>query len=334
LSERKPKWLYDKDIKEEYLETLPKETADVYRFGLYRSSDTEDVIGKNLYNFSTDEIKSVLIDANHSTFNSIRLTLNVIESYIKWAIETGKVNSNINPAKTIKNDELKTYLTNKKILFSEEEIRNMMSEMVNAQDRIIFQLIFFEGINGYEHSEILNLTKSDIDWTDRILHVKDDKHGKRDVRVSEETLSLIEKAIEQTHYQNKNGMATGKTPELPLMENEYVLRTSATRDENLGKADKHLIYRRISAMKDNLTSTNHNLKYLTAKSIEKSGMIAEAVRIFNQTNELGTEELKLVAEKFGVRQVKINGYDVYNYSILRQFINADTIMDLYNINIE
>jgi integrase len=334
LSERKPKWLYEEDIKEEYLETLPKETADVYRFGLYRSSDTEDVIGKNLYNFSTDEIKSVLIDANHSTFNSIRLTLNVIESYIKWAIETGKVNSNINPAKTIKNDELNTYLTNKKILFSEEEIKSLMSEMVNAQDRIIFQLIFFEGINGYEHSEILNLTKSDINWTNRTLHLKDDKHGERDVRVSEETLNLIEKAIEQTHYQNKNGEATGKTPELPLMENDYVLRTSATRDENLGKADKHLIYRRISAMKDNLASTNHNLKYLTAKSIEKSGMISYAVKLYMENSKLENEELKAVAKKFGVRKVTMNSYKIYNYSILKQFINADTIMDLYNINIE
>jgi integrase len=329
LSNREEKWLYNEDVKEEYLKTLPEGTSKVYRFAFYRSADTEEVVGKDIMFFHGDELKDILISSDHSTFNSIRLTLNVFESYLDWAAKNGKINSNINQAKTIKNDELKSYLTNKKILFSEEEIRNMMSEMVNAQDKIILQLIFFEGINGYEHSEVLNLTKSDINWTERILHLKDNKHGERTVKVSEETLNLIEKTIEQTHYQNKNGTATGKTPELPLIDNEFVLRSSGTRNDSQDKADKHLIYRRISAMKDYF-----GLKYLTAKNIEKSGMISESVKQFEKSGKLTNEELKVVAEKFGVRKVTMNNYKIYNYSILKQFINADTIMDLYNINIE
>jgi len=321
------KKLYNETEKMEYLMSIPEKTRNVYKYGLCRSYDTEDVVGKDLYLFTTEEIKDALINADHSTFNSIKLTFSVFVSYIDWAIKMGKTFSNVNPAISINNEELKTYLSKKKILFSKYELQDMLKKMVNAQDKVILQLLF-EGVNGKGLSEILNLAQSDIDWTNIKLNVNDDKYGKRTIKVSEVCLTLIKEAINQTHYQNKNGTSIGNNPELPLVKNNYILRTATTRVENFQRADKHLIYRRISTIADFF-----EYKYLTAKNIEKSGMIAMAVDLYQERKKLENDELTIIGEQFGVRKVIMNGHEIFNYSLLREFINHNTIMDLYTINI-
>jgi integrase len=321
------KKLYNESIKKEYLKHIPENTRDVYKYALCRSYDTEDVVGKDLFEFTTEEIKDALINADHSTFNSLKLTLHVFEDYINWAIKAGKTHSNINPALSIKNDELKTYLSKKKILFSRFEIQDMQIKMVNAQDKVILQLLF-EGVNGQGLSEILNLTQSDVDWSNQKLNLKDDKYGKRSIKVSERCLTLIKEAIDQTRYQNKNGTSLGNNPELPLIKNNYILRTATTRVQNYKKADKHLIYRRISMIADFF-----GYKYLTAKNIEKSGMIAMAVDLYHERKKLENKELSKIGEQFGVKKVVRNDQELFNFSLLREFINPVTIMDLYNVNI-
>jgi site-specific recombinase XerC len=321
------KKLYNEIIKNEYLKHIPENTRHVYKYALCRSYDTEDVVGKDLFEFSTEEIKDALINADHSTFNSLKLTLHVFEDYINWAIKAGKAHSNINPALSIKNDELKTYLSKKKILFSKYEVQDMQIKLVNAQDKVILQLLF-EGVNGQGLSEILNLTQSDVDWPNQKLNLKDDKYGKRKIKVTERCLTLIKEAIDQTHYQNKNGTSIGNNPELPLVKNNYVLRTATTRVQNYNKADKHLIYRRISMIADFF-----EYRYLTAKNIEKSGMIAMAVDLYHERKKLENKELSKIGEQFGVKKVVRNGQELFNFSLLREFINAVTIMDLYNVNI-
>ncbi|OIK13575.1 hypothetical protein BIV60_13860 [Bacillus sp. MUM 116] len=323
------KKLYNEKGKMEYLKTIPEKTRNVYKYALCRSFDTEEVVGKDLYHFTSEEIKDALINADHSTFNSIKLTFNVFEFYIDWAIKTGRVHSNINPARSINNDELKSYLNKKKVLFSKCEIAGMQKKMVNAQDKIILQLLF-EGVNGHGHSEILNLTQSDIDWANCELILKDDKYGERKkVKVSEKCINLIKEAIEQTRYQNKNGSSIGNNPELPLIKNNYILRSATTKVQNYYRANKHIIYRRISTI-----AKFFGYQYLTAKNIEKSGMIAMAVGLYKQRNKLEAEELSMIAFQFGLKKVVVNGVEIFNISFLRDFINPDTIMDLYNIHIE
>jgi site-specific recombinase XerC len=321
------KKLYNENIKIEYLMCIPENRRTVYKYALCRSYDTEDVVGKDLFEFNTNEIKDALINADHSTFNSIKLTLHVFEDYINWAIKSGKTQSNINPILSIKNDELKTYLSKKKILFSKYEIQDMQKKMVNAQDKVILQLLF-EGVNGHGLSELLNLTQSDVDQANQILKLNDDKYGKRSVKVSEKCLTFVMEALNQTHYQNKNGTSMGNNPELPLVKNNYVLRTATTRVQNFKRADKHLIYRRISTIADFF-----GYKYLTAKNIEKSGMIAFAVVLYLERKKLDNLELSIIGNQFGVRKVVMNGHEIFNFSLLKEFINATTIFDLYNINI-
>ncbi|MED1470483.1 hypothetical protein [Bacillus salipaludis] len=323
------KKLYNESEKMEFLKTIAGKTRNVYKYALCRGFDTEEVVGKDLYHFTSEEIKDALINADHSTFNSIKLTFNVFESYIDWAIKTGRVHSNINPARSIDNAELRSYLSKKKILFSKCEIAGMQKKMVNAQDKIILQLLF-EGVNGHGHSEILNLTQADIDWDNRELNLKDDKYGERsNVRVSEPCIRLMKAAIEQTKYQNKNGTSIGNNPELPLVKNHYILRSATTRVQNYGRADKHLIYRRISTI-----AQFFGYQYLTAKNIEKSGMISMAVDLYSQRNKLEAEELSMIAVQFGLKKIVVNGFELFNTSLLRDFINPDTIMDLYNIHID
>lgn len=319
--------MYNEEVKNKFLDNYPDSTRDAYKYLFYRSYGTESVLGRDLYTFSTDEIKDVLISAEHTTLNSVRLSHQVIVQYLEWA--RGLSGSNINMAKSIKVDELRTFIDySRKLYLSEEELEDIENKLVNKQDAALLRLIF-EGVNGYQHSEILNLTLPDVNKAknnDNILELKDDKYGERPLDVSDRCMDIILKAGSETEYHMRNGEAQGKRTKVELVENEYLIKSKKTRNVNFGRADRHLVYRAISTI-----SEMFELPYLSPKNIEKSGMIKMAKDLLVEEGQLENEQLAKIAQRFNVRTVKVNGYEVYNYSLLREFINIDNIKALYNI---
>lgn len=321
--------MYNIDTKEKFLSDYPSSTRDAYKYLFYRSFGTEDILGRDLYTFTTDEIKDVLISAEHTTLNSVRLSHQVIVQYLTWAAKNGYTFSTINQAKNISVEELRNYIDySRKLHLSEEELEEVESKLVNYQDRALLRSIF-EGVNGYQHSELLNLTVEDVRKAknnDNKLELKDDKYGERSLNVSDRCMDILLKAGSETEYHMRNGEAEGKRTKVDLVENEYLIKSKKTRNVNYGRADRHLVYRAISTI-----SELFELPYLSPKNIEKSGMIKMAKDLLVEEGQLENEQLAKIAKRFNVKQVKVNGYDVYNYSLLREFINLDNIKSLYNI---
>ncbi|MBD1379124.1 phage lytic cycle repressor MrpR family protein [Metabacillus arenae] len=316
--------IYNEDIKNKFLETFPETTSDIYKYLFYRSYDTEDILGRDLYTFTSDEIKDVLINANHTTLNAVRLSHQVISTYLQWAAENGLSETNINLAKTIKTDELRNFIDkSRKLYLSEEEIIDIEDHLVNYQDKALIRLIF-EGVNGFQHSEILNLVPENFNEDTNELKLKDDKYGKRTIKVSDRCINIVKKAANETEYHMKNGEAQGRRSTVKLAENYHVIKTKVTRVENFKRADRHLVYRALTSI-----SEFFKLPYLSPKNIEKSGMLKMAHDI-NPSGDLTNEELTKIADHFNVRTVKINGREIYNYSLLREFINKENIDSLYN----
>ncbi|PHA03012.1 hypothetical protein COE51_01325 [Bacillus pseudomycoides] len=321
------KQLYNETIKEEYLSTLPENTAKIYRYAFYRSFDHEDMLKKDLYDFTTEEVIDVIKSANHSTLNSIKLTFNVFENYIDWAAKYRV--SNINPLSSVNLNELKAYLdTSKKLFLSEDELIELENQMVNAQDKICFRLIF-EGALGHKNSELINLTSNCV--IGNKLKLKDDKRGEREITVSDRCLELIEAALNEEEYYTKNGTSETRRGAFEVISGDHVIRSTKTGRVNAegGKADTHAIYRRMTTIKELF-----NLPYLNPKNVRSSGMIKMAKDLYERHGKLENEQLSEIAEHFGVQKVVMNGYEIYNYSYLRETINAENIMDLYGVNIE
>jgi integrase len=311
---------YNNEIKEKYLDTYEnKSTRDVMSSVFVKSLEIEKQLEKDLYDFSIDEIKDVLYNLDASTGNSIRSSGSYIKYYIDWAIKN-ELRGNLNPLRYNPPSWYNQFIDkSKKILFSEEEINDMISHLVNAQDSIILQLVFFEGLEGDSLSELLDLRREDIDFENNTLKLAD-----RTVKVSEKSISLINAALREDVYLLKNGEAKGWKKEAPLLQNDYVIRSTQGKAINLEKADKHLVYRRIATI-----SEYFDYKYLNIKNISKSGMLKMAKDLYLRDGELDKKQLDEIAEKFDTPKAKVGDVMLNNYYALKEFINMENIEKLY-----
>ena len=328
--------MYNEEIKETFLQYLIEEegytdeTVHVFRFIFYKSYDVESILQKDMYDFNMSELKQVLLSANKSTLNSVRSFASMMKKYIDWAIRKGYANSNINPMNmfTVKDYE-ECIDKSKKLFISEEELIEIEDQLVNYQDKVILRLLF-EGANGYEVSELINLKKYDVDYANKRLRLYDDKNGERFITVSDRCLDIIEKAINEEAYYARNGEKKSKhgKSKYPYYETDHVIKNVLT-GRTKGEADKTVIYRRMNMIKEMF-----DMPYLTIKNVWRSGMIKMAVDLYKEEGELTNKQLAKIAEQFGLGKVINNGHETYNYHAMRQFINRENIIDLYDIDIE
>jgi site-specific recombinase XerD len=328
--------MYNEEVKETFLQYLideegyTDETVHVFRFVFYKSYDVEDILQKDMYDFNMSELKQVLLNANKSTLNSVRAFASMMKKYIDWAIRTGLTNSNINQMDMFTTKDYEECIDkSKKLFISEDELIEIEDQLVNYQDKVILRLLF-EGANGYEVSELINLKKYDIDYANKRLRLYDDKNGERFITVSDRCLDIIERAIDEKKYYARNGDKTsahGKS-EYEYFETDHVIKNVLT-GRTKGAADKNVIYRRMYMIKEIF-----DMPYLTIKNIWRSGMIKMAVDLYKEEGELTNKQLAKIAEQFGLGKIINNGHETYNYHAMRQFINRDNILDLYGIDIE
>jgi site-specific recombinase XerD len=327
--------MYNEEIKESFLQYLideegyTDETVHVFRFVFYKSYDVEDILQKDMYDFNTGELKQVLLNANKSTMNSVRAFASMMKKYIDWAIRIGLTNSNINPMDMFTTKDYEECIDkSKKLFISEDELIDIEDQLVNYQDKVILRLLF-EGANGYEVSELINLKKYDVNYEKKQLRLYDDKNGERFIVVSDRCLDIIEKAINEKVYYARNGEKESKhgKSEYPYYETDHIIKNVLT-GRTRGEADKNVVYRRMYMIKEIF-----DMPYLTIKNVWRSGMIKMAVDLYKEEGELTNKQLAKIAEQFGLGKIINNGHETYNYHAMRQFINRDNILDLYGIDI-
>ncbi|AJA41465.1 integrase [Geobacillus virus E3] len=327
--------MYNEEVKETFLQYLideegyTDETVHVFRFVFYKSYDVEDILQKDMYDFNMSELKQVLLNANKSTLNSVRAFASMMKKYIDWAIHTGLVNSNINPMDMFTTKDYEECIDrSRKLFISEDELIEIENRLANYQDKIILRLLF-EGVNGYEVSELINLKKDDVDYANKRLRLYDNKNGERFINVSDRCLDIIEKAIREETYYARNAEKESKhgKDEYEYFETEHVIKNVLT-GRTKKPADKNVIYRRIYLIKELF-----DMPYLTVKNVWRSGMIKMAVDLYKEEGELTNKQLAKIAEQFGLGKIINNGHETYNYHAMRQFINRDNILDLYGIDI-
>lgn len=328
--------MYNEEVKETFLQYLideegyTDETVHVFRFVFYKSYDVEDILQKDMYDFNMSELKQVLLNANKSTLNSVRAFASMMKKYIDWAIHTGLVNSNINPMDMFTTKDYEECIDrSRKLFISEDELIEIENRLANYQDKIILRLLF-EGVNGYEVSELINLKKDDVDYANKRLRLYDNKNGERFINVSDRCLDIIEKAIREETYYARNAEKESKhgKDEYEYFETEHVIKNVLT-GRTKKPADKNVIYRRIYLIKELF-----DMPYLTVKNVWRSGMIKMAVDLYKEEGELTNKQLAKIAEQFGLGKIVNNGHETFNYHAMRQFINRDNILELYNVDIE
>jgi hypothetical protein len=316
--------LYNADIKEEFLSKYENEDTKITYINVFRKiKGIEEHRGYDLYDFSIEDIKETMENIKPVTKASARASGSVIVSYINWAAKYRE--SNINIIQGLKPAWFESFTIERELYISETRMMEMLNVLVNAQDKVLVKLPFIS-VNGYQHSELLNLTKDDIKGN--TLFLKDDRKGERELTVDNETIELINKALKQETYVSKNG-AGKRSYEAKLIENNYVVRGLERRAKNFERAEKNIVYRRITNI-----SEFFGMPYLTPKSIWKSGQIKMAADLYERDGELGTKQFYEIGEAFQLSTISNSGYVGYAVTQMKDYINSKNLKELYDIDVD
>jgi integrase len=316
--------MFNEEIKRTFLNQYNEGTRKVVHRLFKIAASMEYELNKDIYTFNEKQLihyfSLLMPTSEHSSKNNVGW----IYLYIQWAISAGYWKKS-NPLDQVSTAWKEQFVHRRnKSLWHEDEIQSILSQCVNAQDSVIIALIF-NGAYGREYSEVLNLTKHDIDAENRQLHLQDDGGNRsRHVIVSERCIQLCEKALQETHYEKKNGKAlTSKSPIAKLVEGDYVVRPALTQTKHTDRADKHTVHRRIAMLADDVGEMN-----FIPRNIAYSGMLAMLHRFYVQEGQVTKEAYRMILDQFG-----ISGKAGENQTLFRlkhEFLNEEKMREIYS----
>lgn len=332
-------YLYNKDIKDRYLDIIAKNSSEntlvANKRILTRVSILEKRYDKNLYDFSTQEIEQFLIKLNPTSLNSAIQSIVLIDNYIKWALGEHLAKSTINPLDIFTTTEFAERVVNKRVknIFTYDEISEVIVDSANFQDSALVLSLFF-GIMGKQFSEISNLKIQDVDKESNKINLKgadSERTITLEAEAQLELLDLLEMAHEQNEYIKNNGVASKiKNPRMPLVRNDYVFRPmmrvtkNGDQIETPTTASYFVLRNRIVTL-----SEAYDQPSFTAVNIRNSGMLYMAYLEYEKNNQQLTKASRRKIYEFYNVQKSKNRDDYHAHTYERDFLNEDTIRELY-----
>lgn len=323
---------YNSEIKEEFLNSLDEVSRVFSTLLMKKSSKTEKVYERDLYDLTVDEIGEVAADLEGSSNTAVYANVLRIEEYIDWAIDNGYRKSNINPLSAIDKVEWsKQFVASyKNYYFTRENIESMCHELYNPSDKGVL-LGLFEGIGGRGFSELLNLKEDDIrekngTWKVRL---KDDKNEEpRYIEISEMLAEILISSANRPTYFNRNGMSTGNRYEQSKFENSpFVFKKTKRGKSRDGGLDAGYVSRKFQLYKDVF-----NREYLKSKHIVDSGIMHMANEL-QVDGILTTEQLYKIGDHFNTRFTygdgKLKQKKYRNVTVLKSIISIPEFKELY-----
>lgn len=307
--------LFNEEIKREYMEQYKAGTKKILERIFKITASVEFELGKDLYDFSREELRRTFWLFMASTPNASRGNVQYVSNYIDWAIDEEHLDG-LNPIDGTDMQWKESFVVQQqRQFFTESELNEMLNKLVNAQDQCIIALLR-EGVRGQEGAEIVKLKRNDIDSESGFLTLTDADGSQRKLQVSDKCLAIIERAIREEDYAKKNGNASRdvKSETTELIQNSYVIRSSNTRTINTGEADNFIIYRRLATVASEFDESS-----ISPQSIYYSGMLSYAKKSFDETGKINYKE---ISERFNVSDAVIQ-------RLKNDFLNADTIESIY-----
>jgi site-specific recombinase XerD len=323
--------IFNKEIKNKFLEKYPVESKRFYNYVFKKTYETELQLNKDLYDFTNDQLTTCIKSFNNASIQSVYSVISILRQYIDFCIKQGIVTTNTNYLNGIGGyNDIKKYLDvhacqNKYIDIN--TLRNITDLCLNSQDAVIFALLF-EGVKGVRCEELVNLKKSDCNYQTNTLTLTQNNGDQRTLQVSDFTMQFIEDASNATKYIKNNGeldFSFVNAPAYTIQQNEYVLRISSR--EAQGAINPCNIIGRVNRIK-----TFYGNQYLTVTNIWISGMIHQAMQILinkYQLNDINLDTITslskndylLINKKFGFA-------DIYWYKIKEK---VETYINMQNL---
>jgi integrase len=316
---------YNEAIKNKYLDEIENEgSRTTISYIFFASKITEEILQKDLYNFTDEEVFLVMQNISPKTLNSARGSINNIRHYISWSIRNGYRENNINALDTIDRSVYSRFIDRSlKIHFSYEEFLELLSEIKNPQDRS-FLFLIFEGVSGKQFSQLRDLKISDVDKDNHKIFIKETNET---VDVSEECIKHIYDAYEQEIYYSYND---GEYKEKELLPSNYLFKNiKAGRTEPYIQVSMAVLYNRLNVLKSVL-----GMEYLTGNSIKQSGALYMAYQLFLRDGKLDKEQFYEIGYKYNVSMISDGNITYPNVTLMKEYISSENLKDLYDIDVD
>lgn len=322
-------WIYNPDLKSQYLTSVADDARNIVRRIFIYSGLLESMYKKDLFEFNLKEVTEILKSLGASTFSSVQNSVYHIKKYIDWGIQYRS--NNINPLDIVDSKWMQMFVDiTKKLLFTRDEIYHGIIEgCVNQQDAVIFAGLF-EGIKGKEMWELRNIKMSHVELELKSIRLFGADGSERVLEnASDELLEILKRANTETHYYKKNGHVSPSartSASVQLHENGHVIKPADMKKyEGTDPVSFHNINGRLTSIQkffniDNLTPTN----------VMRSGMLYMAKQIRDRDGHFSSrEQIDEICKQYNVSIVDNHGYPMYNWAIYKHFINAEKIEELY-----
>lgn len=255
--------MFNKDIKQRFVDYYSKlNVIHPYRLlAIFASSELfEAALNKDLCNFTKNELKEFYIYKNAKSLNSLQVTNSLIRSYINWCIEQGLSIDNQNHADEVLITDLRSYLNKdvfKNKYITHDELLQYQAELDNPMDKFILQALF-EGIKGKTYCELNELSLSDIDRDNNIVHLCTG----RSLNISDRLIDLALESAETYQYYPPFGEKV-----MTLFGNDIIKNTKRGVSDSIERKKERLAarFRLLQKMFDN--------NYLTAIRVHDAGII-------------------------------------------------------------
>lgn len=180
----------------QYLESIKENSSVCIRYIFIRTAKTEKVWGKDVCDFTIDEICKFLPTFNASSLNALNKNVSVLRMYTEWCCQNKLSKDNINHFNEIDKSQLNLYINKiTSILPSKEEISEIVNSLANASDKFLIQALY-EGVKGESVGEFFYIPIASILSDKRIITFA---NGKQKV-MSKKLYNLAIESSEEERY--------------------------------------------------------------------------------------------------------------------------------------
>jgi hypothetical protein len=289
-----------KQFTKEYLRSRIVSPTSVHAT-LKKALIAEEIFKKPFTEFTKEEILQMYQKQHSRSAVSLQNQNVILKHAAKWLIATSDATSGINNYEKVTKDDIEKCVDIKKLqkmLLSEEELRNITDDCINAIDKAILWLLFY-GVAGEWLKELTFLESWQLNKEDSTLALRDFPA----IHLNKEVSNIVAKAFEETQlisYTDKIVVS-----EVKGQGQLYKIRNNTIYDIHDYTNQKDLerrfrwVLRRITILRQYFEIN------LTMKSLQTSGFWhfshkeMEQLSITDFKSYLQTENGKALAQRYG-----------------------------------
>ena len=281
--------MFNENIKQKFIQ-YKDETVILWSSTLKalfnRTEPFEEKLNKDVCNFTVSEITNMFKTLDYYSYNSLAMDVSRLSQYTNWCMTKGLSIDNQNHFMEI-TPKTTASLINKKItemrVVSRDDVLEWCMEIPNPSDQFIL-LGLFEGINGKQHTDYIDLTIHDFDFEKHTVNLP----GRGRINISGLLCEFAIDANDTLNYYslNTSETASGRKWSTELVENGKIIKEQHNNRDDVSDFRRgRRIDRRVYMMFRWLDIE----KYMSANTLINSGIIWYVNERAKQLNISGEE---------------------------------------------